>query len=241
MDAVAPRAVALLAPPQFWGGVYEGRYCVNDLHRASGGAKRHAPNEFLRLRATKALISELTGDSRLAPVESMRGGTSPGTYVARELVYAHPEVRPHDPRNFALVAPPSRLFCRDGRQHNDGGSALNAISRCAWGRCTDLCIGRSGQRERNFSFTSLRRLAANALRLPRTVAPILARPPFATHRSTGRIVRSPAPPSSARWITAASIASRCASYVCKRPYSVSGTRNRRLTVSLGTSMRTRHP
>jgi hypothetical protein len=67
----------------------DGRYCLNDLHRASGGAKRHAPNEFLRLKVTKALISELTGDSRLAPVESTHGGASPGTYVARELVYAY--------------------------------------------------------------------------------------------------------------------------------------------------------
>ncbi len=67
----------------------DGRYCLNDLHRASGSAKRHAPNEWLRLKATKALASELTGDSRLAAIASAHGGANPGTYVARELVYAY--------------------------------------------------------------------------------------------------------------------------------------------------------
>lgn len=67
----------------------EGRYSLNDLHRAAGGEKRHAPNEFLRVGSTKELVKELTGDSRLAPVDSVRGGSNPGTYVVKELVYAY--------------------------------------------------------------------------------------------------------------------------------------------------------
>ena len=66
-----------------------GRYCLNDLHKASGGAKTHAPNEFFRLDGTKELVSELTGDSRFDPVQAVRGGSTPGTYVAKELVYAY--------------------------------------------------------------------------------------------------------------------------------------------------------
>lgn len=67
----------------------QGRYCLNDLHKAAGGEKRHAPNEFFRLANTKELIEELTGDSRFAPVRSVRGGMKPGTYACKELVYAY--------------------------------------------------------------------------------------------------------------------------------------------------------
>ncbi|PAU79201.1 phage antirepressor KilAC domain-containing protein [Halomonas salipaludis] len=67
----------------------EGRFCLNDLHRAAGGEKRQAPNEFFRLGTTKELVGELTGDSRFAPMNSMRGGSTPGTYVCKELVYAY--------------------------------------------------------------------------------------------------------------------------------------------------------
>lgn len=66
----------------------DGRYSLNDLHRAAGGEKRHAPNEWLRLKASAELVAELTGDSRFAPVDSVKGGVAPGTYVAKELVYA---------------------------------------------------------------------------------------------------------------------------------------------------------
>ncbi|WP_150050066.1 KilA-N domain-containing protein [Methylomonas rhizoryzae] len=66
-----------------------GRFSLNDLHKSAGGEKRHAPNEFLRLIATQALIKELTGNSRFAAVESIKGGSCPGTYVVKELVYAY--------------------------------------------------------------------------------------------------------------------------------------------------------
>ena len=66
-----------------------GRYCLNDLHRAAGGEKRHAPNEFFRLGTTADLVEELTGDSRFGPIRSARGGSKPGTYVCKELVYAY--------------------------------------------------------------------------------------------------------------------------------------------------------
>ncbi|MEM4987492.1 phage antirepressor KilAC domain-containing protein [Collimonas sp. H4R21] len=67
----------------------QGRYCLNDLHRAAGGEDRHTPFRFTRSEGFQALVSELTPELEFAPLESMRGGTSPGTYVCKELVYAY--------------------------------------------------------------------------------------------------------------------------------------------------------
>jgi len=71
-----------------------GRFCLNDLHRASRGEDRHRPAEFLRIGPTQELIEELRKDPRygqdhIAPVEAIRGGPRQGTYVCRELVYAY--------------------------------------------------------------------------------------------------------------------------------------------------------
>lgn len=72
----------------------EGRYCLNDLHKAAGGEKHHAPNEWMRNKQTTELIEELTkpensGLEQNQPVSVLRGGASPGTYVCKELVYAY--------------------------------------------------------------------------------------------------------------------------------------------------------
>lgn len=79
----------------------EGRYCLNDCHKASGGEPSKRPGEWLRNDQTKALIAELT-DAEIpasphetdagipaSPVSSIKGGTKQGTYVAKELVYAY--------------------------------------------------------------------------------------------------------------------------------------------------------
>ncbi len=67
-----------------------GRFCLNDLHRAAGGAKRHQPSDWQRLKQTEELVAELanSGDSRFYPVHSVAGRNG-GSYVARELVYAY--------------------------------------------------------------------------------------------------------------------------------------------------------
>ena len=67
----------------------EGRYCLNDLHKAAGGEERHSPNRFTRSESYKALVDELTPDLAFAPVESIRGGNNPGTFVCKELVYSY--------------------------------------------------------------------------------------------------------------------------------------------------------
>lgn len=64
----------------------DGRYCLNDLHRASGANPNHRPRQFLRNGQAKALIKEMGGAQICASVVHGDGG---GTYVAKELVYAY--------------------------------------------------------------------------------------------------------------------------------------------------------
>ncbi|EOV9616208.1 KilA-N domain-containing protein [Cronobacter dublinensis] len=46
----------------------EGRFCLNDLHKASGGEAKHEPNRFSRLSSFDDLVKELTPDMALEPV-----------------------------------------------------------------------------------------------------------------------------------------------------------------------------
>ena len=63
-------------------------FCLNDLHAAAGGEKRHQPSNFLMLDQTKALLAEIENscDSRSLIVIQGRNG---GTYACRELVVAY--------------------------------------------------------------------------------------------------------------------------------------------------------
>ena len=68
----------------------EGRYCLNDLHRAAGEEGKHQPSNFLRLDSTKALIEEIDRSSEVRnALQVIQGGNQQGTYVAKELVYAY--------------------------------------------------------------------------------------------------------------------------------------------------------
>ncbi|MGT3216505.1 KilA-N domain-containing protein, partial [Yersinia enterocolitica] len=68
----------------------EGRYSLNDLHTAAGKEERHAPNKWIRLEQTTALINEIINGQicLFKPIESKRGCNG-GTYVCRELVYSY--------------------------------------------------------------------------------------------------------------------------------------------------------
>lgn len=82
-----------------------GRYCLNDLHQASGGAKRHQPGDWLRLKQTQELVAEILADpvavpgipgtealltpEEREPVVVLQGGFVQGTYAVKELVYAY--------------------------------------------------------------------------------------------------------------------------------------------------------
>jgi len=68
-----------------------GRYCLNDLHQASGGDAKHQPSNFIRLDTTRALIMEISNSSDVRnykPIEIGRGKYG-GTYACRELVIAY--------------------------------------------------------------------------------------------------------------------------------------------------------
>ena len=66
----------------------QGRFCLNDLHRAAGGAKKHAPNEWARTRQTQELAQEISKPG-IPGLVSIHGGKAQGTYACRELVVAY--------------------------------------------------------------------------------------------------------------------------------------------------------
>ncbi|MCO4095289.1 MAG: KilA-N domain-containing protein [Acidovorax sp.] len=70
-----------------------GRYCLNDLHKAAGGEKKHQPGDFTRRAEFNALLGALLENSAnsqsfVSPYESV-GGRNGGTYVVKELVYSY--------------------------------------------------------------------------------------------------------------------------------------------------------
>ena len=81
----------------------EGRYSLNDLHKASGDEQRHRPKYWLELNQTTELIDEIlkggitpfknasvsnAGIPVFKPVVSKKGRYG-GTYVCKELVYSY--------------------------------------------------------------------------------------------------------------------------------------------------------
>jgi hypothetical protein len=62
-----------------------GRYCLNDLHRAAGGEKRHRPAYWLENAQTKELIAEIS----IAGIPAIESKQGLGTHVVKELVYAY--------------------------------------------------------------------------------------------------------------------------------------------------------
>lgn len=69
----------------------QGRYCLNDLHRASGGNPIHAPSQFLRLKGTKDFVSVLDNHNANlhSALEIINGGTNQGCYAVEKLVYKY--------------------------------------------------------------------------------------------------------------------------------------------------------
>lgn len=63
-----------------------GRYCLNDLHAAAGAQKRHSPNYFINLDASKEMIADIesTGFPVVKAVETHMGRAG-GTYVHEDL------------------------------------------------------------------------------------------------------------------------------------------------------------
>lgn len=64
----------------------DGRYCLNDFHKASGGEEKHSPNRFMRTDGCKSLINLITPKMAFSPVESKQ---QVGTFAVKQLVYAY--------------------------------------------------------------------------------------------------------------------------------------------------------
>ena len=74
---------------------FDNLYSLNDLHKASGGEKRHELTNWLKLQQTTELIDEIskpeiTGlKENQQVIKVIRGGSKRGTYACKELVYAY--------------------------------------------------------------------------------------------------------------------------------------------------------
>lgn len=67
---------------------HDGRFSLNDFHRAAGGEARHKPSEWMRVGQAQELAEEI-GKAGIPALRITRGGRSPGTYACKELVYAY--------------------------------------------------------------------------------------------------------------------------------------------------------
>ena len=66
----------------------EGRYCLNDLHKAAGGQDRHKPKYWTALAKTNELVLEVAKGG-ITPLLKKHGGLNKGTFVVKPLVYAY--------------------------------------------------------------------------------------------------------------------------------------------------------
>ena len=85
----------------------EGRYCLNDLHKAAGNQKKHQPSDWLRTQQAKELINEInipgipgidenegvgiptSVDSLIPLIRAIETKQGIGTFAVKELVYAY--------------------------------------------------------------------------------------------------------------------------------------------------------
>lgn len=63
----------------------EGRFSLNDLHRAAGEEARHKPGNWTALDQTQALVAEI----EKAGIPAIQSKQGVGTFVVKELVYAY--------------------------------------------------------------------------------------------------------------------------------------------------------
>lgn len=72
----------------------EGRYCLNDLHKAAGGLSKDRPSKWLDADTTQKLVAELDAEKPASQqnqsLKVHKGGDGwQGTFVVKELVYAY--------------------------------------------------------------------------------------------------------------------------------------------------------
>ncbi|WP_083840230.1 KilA-N domain-containing protein [Pseudomonas sp. S9] len=109
----------------------EGRYCLNDLHRAAGGSEQTKVWRWKSLGETAELITELKhGYPCFEPLTSKKGRYG-GTYAVKELVYAYAMwmvVTVVSPAEYHLKA--VKVLLRTPESYGCLGSADGALSGC---------------------------------------------------------------------------------------------------------------
>ncbi len=63
-------------------------YCLNDLHKAAGGERRHEISNWMMLKSTSEEVEYLSGNT-VIPVFKKVAGRNGGTYVSKDLVYSY--------------------------------------------------------------------------------------------------------------------------------------------------------
>ena len=66
----------------------DGRFSLNDFHRAAGGEDRHRPSRWVENQQAQELVEEI-GKAGITALRVARGGRTAGTYACKELVYAY--------------------------------------------------------------------------------------------------------------------------------------------------------
>ena len=68
----------------------QGRFSLNDLHKAAGGMTKDLPNKFMRSESFKNVCDVLIAQNRaFEPVVKKQGRYNGGTWVCKELVYKY--------------------------------------------------------------------------------------------------------------------------------------------------------
>lgn len=68
----------------------EGRFSLNDLHKAAGGLQKDLPSKFMRSESFKNVVQVLNDQKRtFKPVSKKQGRYGGGTWVCKELVYKY--------------------------------------------------------------------------------------------------------------------------------------------------------
>ncbi|MGE8436837.1 MAG: KilA-N domain-containing protein [Pseudomonas palmensis] len=67
---------------------HDGRFSLNDFHKAAGGEDRHRPSRWVENQQAQELAEEI-GKAGIPALRVVKGGRAPGTYVCKELVYAY--------------------------------------------------------------------------------------------------------------------------------------------------------
>lgn len=62
-------------------------YCLNDLHKAAGGEKRHQPSDWLKTQAASELVELLNSENNRSLMVTT--GRTGGTYGCKEIIYAY--------------------------------------------------------------------------------------------------------------------------------------------------------